>query len=91
MLGSEVMTEEIASNLYRVEIPFPNNPLNSLNSYVIKASDRNLIIDAGMNREECLNSMRAGLRNLGGFKKNRLLHYSFSYRSYWPRFETKNR
>ena len=59
------MTEEIASNLYRIEIPLPNNPLRSINSYVIKAPDRNLLIDTGMNREECLNAMGVGLRKLG--------------------------
>jgi glyoxylase-like metal-dependent hydrolase (beta-lactamase superfamily II) len=59
------MVEEIASHLYRIEVPLPNNPLKSLNSYVIKASDRNLIIDTGMNREECLNTMQAGLKKLG--------------------------
>lgn len=58
------MIEEIASNLYRIEIPLPDSALKSLNSYVIKALDRNLIIDTGMNREECLNVMQAGLKKL---------------------------
>lgn len=59
------MIEEIATNLYRIEIPLPESPLKSLNSYVVKAQDRNLIIDTGMNREECKNSMESGLRELG--------------------------
>jgi glyoxylase-like metal-dependent hydrolase (beta-lactamase superfamily II) len=58
------MIEEILPNLYRMEIPLPDNPLKALNSYVIKALDRNLIIDTGWNRQECMNAMQAGLRKL---------------------------
>ncbi len=59
------MIEKIFENLYKIEIPLPRNPLKAINSYVIKASERNLIIDTGMNREECMNAMQAGLRELG--------------------------
>jgi len=58
------MIEEIATNLFRVEVPLPDNLLRSINSYIIKASERDLIIDPGMNREECLNVMRASLNKL---------------------------
>ncbi|NIS59551.1 MAG: MBL fold metallo-hydrolase [Proteobacteria bacterium] len=58
------MIEEVLPNLVRIEIPLPGSPLKSLNSYVIKASDRNLIIDTGLNRRECLGAMQAGLRQL---------------------------
>lgn len=59
------MIEEIAADLYKIEIPLPKNPLKALNSYVIKGSDRNMIIDKGMNREKCMNAMEEGLRKLG--------------------------
>ena len=59
------MIEEILANLYKIEIPLPQNPLKSLNSYVIKNSGRNLIIDTGWNQEECKNAMESGLRELG--------------------------
>jgi len=59
------LMEEILSNLYRIEVPLPGSPLKATNSYVIKASERNLIIDTGWNREECMNAMQSGLRNLG--------------------------
>jgi glyoxylase-like metal-dependent hydrolase (beta-lactamase superfamily II) len=62
---SESMIEEVLPNLFRMEIPLPESPLKSINSYVIKASRRNLIIDTGMNREECRNAMQTGLRKLG--------------------------
>jgi len=59
------MREEILPNLFRIEIPLPNNPLKYLNSYVIKGGERNLIIDTGLNREECFAAMQQGLREIG--------------------------
>jgi glyoxylase-like metal-dependent hydrolase (beta-lactamase superfamily II) len=59
------MIEEILPNLYRIEIPLPKNPLRALNSYAIKSSERNLIIDTGWNEEPCMNAMQAGLSKLG--------------------------
>ncbi|MBW2308872.1 MAG: MBL fold metallo-hydrolase [Deltaproteobacteria bacterium] len=59
------MIEKILENLYRIEIPLPRNPLKAINSYVIKTPERNLIIDTGMNREECMKAMQDGLSELG--------------------------
>jgi glyoxylase-like metal-dependent hydrolase (beta-lactamase superfamily II) len=59
------MCEEILPNLFRLKIPLPDSPLKYLNSYVIKGPDRNLIIDTGLNRKECLEAMQAGLSTLG--------------------------
>ncbi|MCL6612935.1 MAG: MBL fold metallo-hydrolase [Peptococcaceae bacterium] len=59
------MIEEILPNLYRMEIPLPDSPLKAVNSYVIKSPERNLIIDTGMNREECMDAMRRGLDHIG--------------------------
>ena len=59
------MIEEILANLYKIEIPLPESPLKALNSYVIKNSERNLIIDTGWNQEECMNAMQTGLKELG--------------------------
>lgn len=59
------MPEEICRNLYRIEVPLPDSPLKSLNSYVIKGKDRNLIIDTGFNRKTCLVAMQTGLSALG--------------------------
>ncbi|MEJ2168600.1 MAG: MBL fold metallo-hydrolase [Desulfobacterales bacterium] len=52
-------------NLFRLKIPLPESPLKYLNSYVIRDSERSLIIDTGLNRSECLEAMQAGLRRLG--------------------------
>ena len=59
------MCQEILPNLFRLKIPLPDSPLKYLNSYVIKGPDRNLIIDTGLNRKECLEAMQAGLSTLG--------------------------
>ncbi len=59
------MIEEISTDLYKIEIPLPRNPLKALNSYVIKNTKRNLIIDTGWNQEECMKAMQAGLKELG--------------------------
>ena len=59
------MCEEILPNLFRLKIPLPDSPLKYLNSYVIKGTDRNLIIDTGLNRRECLEAMQAGLSTIG--------------------------
>ena len=58
------MINEILPNLYRIKVPLPQNPLKAVNCYVIKAQGQSLIIDTGMNREECLNAMLSGLKEL---------------------------
>jgi len=58
------MTEELFPNLYQIEIPLPGSPLGWVNSYVIKDRKRNLIIDTGLNRKECLEAMLAGLAKI---------------------------
>ena len=59
------MIEEILPRLYKLEIPLPDSPLKALNSYVVRAQERTLIIDTGWNREECVLAMEAGLERLG--------------------------
>ncbi len=59
------MAEELFPNLYRIEIPLPQSPLGWVNSYVVKDPSRSLIIDTGLNREECLRAMMAGLNEIG--------------------------
>jgi len=58
------MIEEILPGLFRIEIPLPDNPLKSLNSYLLKGKERSLLIDTGMNREECRNEMISSLEKL---------------------------
>ncbi|BBO88129.1 MBL fold metallo-hydrolase [Desulfosarcina ovata] len=58
------MVEEVRPNLFRVKIPLPDSPLRFLNSYIIISTKRNLIIDTGLNRQECFEAMKSALKEL---------------------------
>ncbi len=58
------MIEQIRENLYRIEIPLPQNPLKALNSYFLRGTDRNLLIDTGFNRDECRAAMDQAIQAL---------------------------
>lgn len=62
--GDIAMLEQVLPDLYRAEIPLPRNPLKAVNSYVIKGDGRYLIVDTGMNREECVQAMDSALAEL---------------------------
>ncbi|MGC8501898.1 MBL fold metallo-hydrolase [Desulfurella sp.] len=55
--------ECIFDNIYKIEVSLPQNPLKSINSYVIKG-ERSLIIDTGMNRIECEQTLKYALAKL---------------------------
>ena len=59
------MVEEVAHSLYRIPIPLPGSLLGSVNAYVIKGRERNLIIGPGMNLDPCMETMDEGLRRIG--------------------------
>ncbi len=59
------MVVEVLPGIFRIEVPLPRNPLRSVNSYVILGDERNLIIDTGMNREECREVLDKGLAEIG--------------------------
>lgn len=60
------MFKKIYSNpdIYTIYIPLPNNPLKSLNCYVIKTKNKNLIIDTGFNLPACYEALIDGLKEL---------------------------
>ncbi len=58
------MIEEITSGLFRIKITLPRNPLKATNSYLIKAGERSLVIDTGMNCNESMEAMEYGLKTL---------------------------
>ncbi len=55
------MIEEICADLFRIEVPLPDTPLKSLNSYVVRDRRRSLIIDTGLNHDVCFKALREGL------------------------------
>lgn len=58
------MVEELRRDLFRIMVPLPGSPLKFLNSYVVRSAGRNLVIDTGLNRDECFAAMKAGLEEL---------------------------
>lgn len=58
------MAEQLANNLWRLEIPLVGNPLKALNSYLI-TGERNLLIDTGFNEETCRKAMVEELDAIG--------------------------
>lgn len=52
-------------SIYNIQVDLPQNPLRSLNVYVIVTPTKNLIIDTGFNRIECREALWSGIRSLG--------------------------
>lgn len=60
------MVNEVEKGIYTFKIALPDNPLRWLNCYVIKGGpgQRNLLIDSGFHRQECLDDLLAGMKEL---------------------------
>lgn len=59
------MVTNVCGNIYTFPITLPDNPLKWLNCYVVKsASGRDLLIDTGFNRPECMQALLEGMRSL---------------------------
>ncbi|KYZ76009.1 MBL fold metallo-hydrolase [Anaerosporomusa subterranea] len=58
------MVDEIVTGIYRIEVPLPKNPLKYINSYLVRGTERCLLVDTGLNRPECLEALRNGLAEL---------------------------
>jgi glyoxylase-like metal-dependent hydrolase (beta-lactamase superfamily II) len=58
------MIEKIRENIFRINVPMPNNPLKYLNAYVLKGSERTCLIDTGLNRDSCWQALNQGLDEL---------------------------
>lgn len=59
------MIREVYKNIYMFEAKLPKSPLKSINIYVIKDKDKNLVLDTGYHMDETLESMKEGLSELG--------------------------
>jgi glyoxylase-like metal-dependent hydrolase (beta-lactamase superfamily II) len=54
----------ITDRIERINVRLPDNPLKSLNSYIVKGDDRNLLIDTGFHLPESFSDLREGIRAL---------------------------
>ncbi len=59
------MVEEIAKDLFRIKVPLPETPLKYLNAYAVRSPERSLVVDTGLNHEDCLRALQAGLDRIG--------------------------
>lgn len=59
------MAEQLARDLWRLEIPLEGSPLKTLNSYLIRGTERSLLIDTGFRRDSCRDACEAQLTALG--------------------------
>ena len=62
------MMEEVYDGTYMITLPLPKNPLRSVNCYLIRGADRDLLVDTGMNRPECRAPLDEALKELGVFR-----------------------
>lgn len=63
---SELVTKLYENpNIYRIDVPLPNNPLRNLNCYVIQDGGETLVLDTGFNRTVCKEALLAGFAELG--------------------------
>ena len=56
---------KIIPGIYQLQIPIPNNPLGYTNTYLVQGDDEYLLIDAGWNSEEALQSLKRQLAEIG--------------------------
>jgi glyoxylase-like metal-dependent hydrolase (beta-lactamase superfamily II) len=59
--------EQVAPNIYRLEVPLAGNPLRAIYPYLIRGGHggRNLLVDTAFNTDECEASLRGQLAALG--------------------------
>lgn len=59
------MPQQLARDLWRLEIPLEGSPLKTLNSYLLLGEDRSLLIDTGFRWTSCREAMESQLREVG--------------------------
>ena len=58
------MAVQLASGLWKLEVPLTGSPLKNLNSYLV-AGEESLLIDTGFRRDDCLAALEAELAATG--------------------------
>ena len=56
---------EIATGIYQLKVPIPDNPLGYLNCYLIEGKDGWLMVDTGWYTPDAFSSLEKGLKDLG--------------------------
>ncbi|NLX91779.1 MAG: MBL fold metallo-hydrolase [Firmicutes bacterium] len=58
------MIEKILPGIFRIELPLPDFALQTVNSYLLKGDERDLLIDSGIDEKECRAALLKALREL---------------------------
>lgn len=56
---------EVCSNIYRIRIPMVGSTLQNINSYLIKGTKRNILIDTGYRNDTCIETIRRSMSEVG--------------------------
>ncbi len=56
---------KVTENIYQMRIPISDNPLQFINSYLIKSDEGSILVDTGWNTEEAFNSLRTQMESYG--------------------------
>ena len=56
---------KIATGIYQLQVPIPDNPLGHLNAYLIKGTSGWIMIDTGWFTPDAFSSLEAGINNIG--------------------------
>jgi len=87
------MIETLAKNIFCIKLPLPNTPLKSLNTTVIKSKERNLVIDTGLNHDDCYKAITDGFTELD-IDRNKtdflVTHFHADHIGLLPRLLTKS-
>lgn len=68
------MITEIVPGFYQIKIPFPRNPLRDCNIYLVKGTEKNLMVDTGIDVPESRAELLRDLKTLGvDFKSTEFL------------------
>jgi glyoxylase-like metal-dependent hydrolase (beta-lactamase superfamily II) len=59
------LIEEILPGFFLLKLPFPRNPLRDCNVYLIRGDNQYLMVDSGMDIEECRSELITSTRKLG--------------------------
>ena len=61
---------EVSNNIFKIDVPLPGNPLCSTNAYIIRDSERSLIIDTGFDLPVTAETIHKAVLALGLSLKN---------------------
>ena len=59
------MVKEVYPNIFQLKVPLPNLPLKHLNAYLVRAEDRVMLIDTGLNCEDSWSSLLNQMGEVG--------------------------